>query len=487
MIQSKKNKFYEVPFTIDERCLLIQGVTKWTTCSDVIKMVSNRFYSKTESRNTASFEMFVSSRDEEKQLPIKSKLVKVMRSWKPQNDSKFVMRMVRTVTRPKVSEAKRRELTRKHFSNNDPVNSQNRSQFHVTGMEGVENGRIHKPDVSSIQSLASKTFIKFPQTSGIDQPQIGSIKYHSRRHRSRQYCDNPELQRQNCISACHTNDSRNITGQSQKYIHLTDRCEPELVLQSEVKYARRKTLRSTSAERSCDCVLKQRVSCRDHAIRNRQSTPITTEKPKEDRFNHSLNDHVRLAQSIKYQIANESQKEGKEAILNKYFADYLLYQSPGQPSTCRGQGDGAEYNYDDDSFRRGDGSSFTCTSYLSNKVDRHTPFPKDTSIEDDTTSDSGQEDGEFDIAFIDNLHQDEADCVTKLVDYSLTESDISDIVGDPIYNTLNSSGVSDFVKSAFNDAIIGDEDDEIESFMNTILSDDVTDEGLSSFGSDVGN
>ena len=221
-------------------------------------------------------------------------------------------------------------------------------------------------------------------------------------------------------------------------------------------------------------------------VRNlpRQSTP-----------NHrsakgNLKSHDALAEDIFSKIAQVDQRERKDIILQKYFSDYLAYNSPHKepfPLPKRQRGDGAEDNSSNGNPDKGDGSFSTSTPLHSNmtRARRH------------SDSDSGQDDDGFD-EILDNAFV----CKTvtehgnnnykyatikrlprKLVDYDITMATKADKLVD--YSVSDSSvneNVEDTVDILERNVFV--EDDEMASFMDSKLQDDFSDEGLSSWGSD---
>jgi hypothetical protein len=228
-----------------------------------------------------------------------------------------------------------------------------------------------------------------------------------------------------------------------------------------------------------------------------------------------------LACDIASQVARMNSREGKDALLQKYFNDYITYRSPGyghRDSRYRERGDGAESIDEVFPLRQGDGLEFTPKAR----------FLKSEMLYSDSedSADSGQEEfaTNFDNAFIsDDSRISDLNCniplvspkcgnylvntncnnidvdqkkayVVRLVDYSLSEDSIvtdtscldsssSEADGNIVHNV---SSVSDIVKAVFNENMGDSEDDKIESFMKTKLYDNLSDDGLSSLGSDDG-
>jgi hypothetical protein len=284
---------------------------------------------------------------------------------------------------------------------------------------------------------------------------------------------------------------------------------------NDVKYAVRKPLKEKSSNVSG---LGKDVT-EGHKIHSTPKSNVAKE------MSTKIKRHETLACDIANQVARMKSRDGKDALLQKYFADYITYRSPGdksrdsrfrehkyRDSRFRERGDGAESSTAVLPGRQGDGSECTFSTPKA-RTSMIPPLFRDS-------EDSGQEE-EFDLAFISDIPQvdgfscstphvrpvrgsnwinancDVMDvdnniaCVRKLVDYSLIEdsiltdpSDISDIsyVYDNIVHNINS--VSNIVKTIFKEDRQLSEDDEMESFMKTKLYDDLSDEGLSSLGSD---
>lgn len=102
-VQNLKDK--GIPLKIDGSTRFVKGATKYTTCGDVIKMVLKKTGVKKEYRHL--FTIYEVTRDEEKALPCKSRIMKVMESWKGE-PNKFVLRKSDPLTPPTLNEKKKR-------------------------------------------------------------------------------------------------------------------------------------------------------------------------------------------------------------------------------------------------------------------------------------------------------------------------------------------------------------------------------------------
>ena len=502
---SKRLTYVEVPLRVDGKLKTIKGVTKYTTCGEVLKMILQRDILSKHRTTMTSYGIFESSRGIERLLPGKSRVLKIMRTWGSATDYEFVLRIVNPViSLPKVSEAKRRKLSR--VSQKKKVNEDNNKESNT-----CENFSTWNND--NKMKLSPKKAC--PLDNDIHKnTRVQEIYFSESDNTMREFVSTETLNRNIDLSETYvrdqsrghikhvsTNDVKTCTNVTRRSDISCDFVDSKNVTMTshvnEVKYAVRKPLKSKSIETSYKPSTGSYNTRKTKREQRKQdtfhSTPCHNIKPRLKHNRASAVKHTILAQTIKYQISQMNQKEGKEAILQKYFADYLHYRSPQQnveiiPDTrYRGRGDGAESHSDTESIRRGDGADDLDNDTFSDvgKMNCATSHASDMAEDDvDVTSDSGQEDADFDVAFIDETSEDDIPCSKKLVDYSLTDSDISEIAGNENENRSSVSSASEIIRSVFNENIHVDEDEEMESFMNTKLSDDISDEGLSSLGSD---
>ena len=216
----------------------------------------------------------------------------------------------------------------------------------------------------------------------------------------------------------------------------------------------------------------------------RHSTPVGTgAKP-------NLKRHEKLAEDITAKVARMDQRRGKDVILDKYFADYLPYNSPHRkpfPMPMRERGDGAEDCFSIGNPDKGDGAFSTSTPVCSNtaRARRH------------SDSDSGQEDHDhqdnLNNAFVYETVTRHVDSYPryvnvnnfsgKLVNYDVTMATKVNLVD----YSLSDSSVLESNDNTFADILernVFDEYNEMASFMDSKLYEDFSDEGLSSLGSD---
>ncbi|XP_045176400.2 uncharacterized protein LOC123536949 [Mercenaria mercenaria] len=92
-VQHLKNK--GIPLKVDGSIRYVRGATKYTTCGDVIKMVLKKTGVKKEYRHL--FAIYEVSFDAEKALPCKSRIVKVVESWRGE-PNKLVLRKSEPLT-----------------------------------------------------------------------------------------------------------------------------------------------------------------------------------------------------------------------------------------------------------------------------------------------------------------------------------------------------------------------------------------------------
>ena len=497
-----RRKYVEVPMMIEGNLKYVKGVSKYTTCGDVIKMILKKTDECKENGTPEAFGIYESSRGIERLLPAKSRVLKVMRSWGMDADYEFVFRKVNTAfVAPKISEAKRRKLTNRQRLTNKYEN--------VAKLAGL----VHSQKTKLNKHSANNDFVKELYFNDSDSSMDEFISHvdKSKMDGFLNFCgavSADEINRLSSVSQLEM--SRNVTGQSDD-VGLVSGKDVTSALQhnvNDVKYAVRKTLKTKTCSISDLSTKKNNLGVEIHTTPNRKAA-------KEQ--NRAIKRHDKFANEIATKVARMDQKEGKEALLQKYFADYITYRSPGykyRDTRFREQGDGAESTTIYPAQRNITGCEFETVPPTRNISRSSLTFN-----ESDTSSDSGQEDDmlNFDTAFISDVTKinngyrephvspssnigssldKEVDfntaCVGKLVDYSLSEedsvladpSDISSISTTSENVVHNVSSVSDIVKAVFNENRELSEDDEMESFMKTKIWDEFSDEGLSSLGSE---
>jgi len=495
MAESRKKKSQEIPITFGSNIRYIKGVTKYTTCTDIVKMVLRKLDDEKENGGPEAFGIYESSRGIERLLPGKSRLLKVMRSWGMDNNYEFVFRKVNPgFVIPKMSESKRRKLIKRRDTgskSSTPAKKCNTSRYSHPN-EFVKELYFNEDFDSSMEEVLPNTVQKC--TMGIRDIRSTVTSEHS-----------------NKLSSVSTfGISRNVTGQSHENNMVYSQSAVPKPDVNNVKYAVKKSLKPKSCKLSGSESSLDDISSSSAKSSHRgplESSNIVRKSAKE--VHRTVKRHEKLATEIVNKIGRLNHKAGKEAILKKYFADYIIYRSPRynyHDSRFRERGDGADSDDDDNHNVSHRGID---TGFRSTPVRRPQTATATLSLDD---TDSGHDDEmvSFDTAFIGepvrhveieaenniNAVNDLNDCITnvnnvgKLVDYSLSEdsilSDPSDIstVSENVHNV---SSVSNIVKAVFNENRSSSEDDEMESFMVTKLEDDfheLSDEGLSSLGSD---
>ena len=257
-----------------------------------------------------------------------------------------------------------------------------------------------------------------------------------------------------------------------------------------VKYATKKTLKPKSVTVTYglpNIGMVKKHTFVDSEIRNapRHSTPNRRDTKRSHKRHHDD-----LAEDITTKIAKLDQREHKDVILHKYFADYLSYNSPHRntfPTPKRERGDGSEDVSSKGNLDKGDGEFSTGSLACSKTARARRHSDSDSGHEDHDhennlnnafvcNTNTGQMHRNYRYAHIKPLSRKPVNHdvametkVNKLVDYSFSDSSILESFENSV----------DILERN-----IVDEDDEMASFMNTKIHDDFSDEGLSSLGSD---
>ncbi|XP_052797595.1 uncharacterized protein LOC128229817 [Mya arenaria] len=473
MAENRRRKYVEVPLTIGDNIRYIKGVTKYTTCGDIVKMVLRKLEDGKEQADSHAYGIFESSRGIERPIPTKSRLLKVMRSWGMDNQFEFIFRKIAPkITMPKMSEAKRRKLT-------------NRNR--LTQEAGSNAGQCAASRYSHPNEFVKELY--FNDSDSSDDEDVPSVSQGN-------LMDQRFVLGQTHMTSCEI--SRNVTGQSFHETFVVNQNSTVTSDVSSVKYATRKTLKhkpSTMVTNPKFPIEKSGTVADKGCAGNNK-----------DAHRH-VKRHERLAKDIVSKISKLNQREGKDALLQRYFSEYMTYRSPSSrylDTRFRERGDGAEE----------DTRANVNADIGTNATNNITPCLRGRRVPtvltyDDCDNDSGHEgtdDGnDFNTAFISEKYQRDAQPVNsatfnvstadhcqyqKLVDYSISESEADSILSDPSEisrmseHAHNVSSVSDIVRTAFSESGTGSEDDAMESFMRTRLEEDFSDEGLSSLGSD---
>ncbi|KAH3870741.1 hypothetical protein DPMN_033931 [Dreissena polymorpha] len=470
MAETRRRKHVEVPLTFGDTIRYIKGVTKYTTCADVIKMVLRKLDGEETNDGTEAYGIFESSRGIERPLPAKSRLLKVMRSWGMDNDYEFVFRKVSPCLHAlKMSESRRKKLNTKHRA----------MDKHVTCEKAVEDRLTH---FSHPNEFVKELYFN-GETDHSDDEFVPSVSHSDLR--------------QAALGQSFSAVSRNVTGKSADHSFVVNANSIVLSDVNNVKFAVRKTLKQKT------CTVTSAGSSNDNTEAGKVTTLTTAENPKNIKNRlRNVKRHERLASDLVSRISKMNQKEGKDALLEKYFSEYITYRSPKckyVDSRYRGRGDGAETGEETPSV------NVAGSNYINEVPARQQEDCSSAALTlHDDDNDSGHDDNgdvsNFNVAFIGDcddffkteMAQTGLNSVNKLVDYSLSEDEQTSFMSDPSeistvsYEGHNVSNVSDIVKNVFADAKSFSEDDEMESFMKTKLEDEFSDEGLSSLGSDDG-
>jgi len=474
MAETRRRQYVEVPLTIGDSIRYIKGVTKYTTCGDVVKMVLRKLDDGKENCGNEAYGIFESSRGIERPIPAKSRLLKVVRSWGTGNDYELVFRkVVSQISIPRLSEAKRRKLTNRH--RNIPT-------------ENKRDGRCSSTRYSHPNEFVKELYFNDDSDSSLDEDIPSVSQANLQRYVLGQSCSSVDCEM-----------SRHVTGQSCSKTFVVNPKTKMIDEPNCVKFAIRKSLKPNPGP------AKQPVCNQAEATKKEGHRAVKR--------------HERLACDIVSKISKLNQREGKDALLQKYFSDYITYRSPNcrfLDSRYRERGDGAESDVNVIPAR---GVSVNETYRISPQERRYNARKTLTFDEADSGhDDNSQDEFDFNAAFINDeptvstpKHHptpvnvspsvDETHVIDgvinithdiipqKLVDYSLSASEADSHFSDPseISNASfvhNVSSVSDVVRSAFSESGAGSEDDAMESFMKTKLEEDFSDEGLSSLGSD---
>ena len=472
MSNEKRRKVKEIVLKIGGRNKTIQGITEHTTCGDIVKMVLRKSDSSKE--NTCAYAIFETGSKSERMLSEKAKVLKTMRSWGTDSSVHFSLKAARAAG--KIFKAKQNNLKK------------------------IERARNHDNNDAKMENAAKLAHFVQSQKTRLQRCQPNS-------HVTELYCNDGESSIDEFISNVdHTkmagflnfcgsvtaNEIVRLTGMATNSKSeepttgfVTGKQISKIDKINDVKYATKKVLKPKKVplmNGQANIRLPKKHTFIDSDYRNGpyHSTPTR------DETKSNLKRHEELANDITSKIARMSQKEGKDVILQKYFADYICYNSPHRkpfPMPKRERGDGAEYSFSEGNPNKGDGSFSSGSA--------HGARPRDRRHSD---SDSGQESQEdhLDNAFICNsllkLNKNSPRYARvkslsgKLVNYDQTHTDrLVD------YSLSDSSLLESDESIDLAERNVFDEDEEMASFMNSMLNEDFSDEGLSSLGSEDGN
>ena len=481
MSQESRRKVKDVVLKIGDKYKTIRGLTEHTTCGDVIKMVLRKMDGNAQNKH--SYAIFECGNGSERMLSDKTKVLKTIRSWGSGHSYNFCLKVAHRSS--EIFKAKKNEIKVNDTSVNNLnktrdiknaiqlaqfVKSQkNRLQRHQSDNHVTEichdNGETSINDfIAQVDQTKMAGFLEF--CGAVSANELDRLSGLSDSSKANEYaCEDGFVTGKVVYSADKINNVKYATKKvlKPKRVHVTHG-------QTSTKMARKHTF--VDCERVHEKVPTHSTPTRSSARRN-------------------LKRHESLAESITSKIARVNQREGKDVILQKYFSDYLSYNSPNRkpfPIPKRERGDGAELNLSRGNPDKGDGSFSTGTP-IDNRVTARARRHSD--------SDSGHEDHEQ-CEFLDNAFVCQEEAERKYSNYSYTYI-------KPLPRKLVNDGVTiatqidKLVDYSFSDASdletdensvdilernVFDEDDEMASFMDSKLHDDFSDEGLSSLGSD---
>ena len=459
---------------IGDRSKTIQGVSEKTTCSDVIKMVLRNFNNTKE--NTHSYAIFECGNGQQRMLSGKRRVLKTMRIWGPGNINHFSLK---TIRKHEIFKAKRDKT-------------------------GKSQDELNNLDLS-LNEVASAT-----KLADLIQTQKARLQRHLTKRHVTGTCDDGETSKHEFVSTGVENkmaDFQNFSGSvtANGRVRLSETSDSSTANErvgsegmvtgteirrqdkiNDIRYATKKSLKPKKV-----LVAYGRTDsgmARKHTFINCESrnAPMHSTPNRRELRPPNLKRHGELADDISAKVAKLDQREGKNVILQKYFADYLSYNSPSRKPfqmPKRESGDGAE----DVSYKgnpdKGD-VAFSADTPVLRKAAR---------VRHHSDSDSGHEDHEerneddLDNATVSgaeckNRYDDTKPLSRKLVNYDIT---ITTEVDKLVDYSLSASSLFESDENTVDilERNIIDEDNEMASFMVSKLHDDFSDEGLSSLGS----
>ena len=454
----------EITLKIGEKSKTIQGVTEHTTCSDVIRMVLRK--SDGAKDNGQTYAIFECGSNSERMLSDQTRVLKTMRSWGADNSYHFSLKAARAAG--KIFRAKQENLRRVgELKGSVNVNSEVENAAILAEFVQSQKTRLHRRDSRNqmteiyCNDEGETSLDEF--ISNVDQTKMAGFL--------------------NFCGAVTANELVRLSGITEPEEHVHGFVKGKVISRidkiNDVKYATKKVLKPKdvsliSGQTNFRPAKKHTFIDCGHRNVPTHSTPIRYET------RSNIKCHSDLADDITSKITSTNQKEGKDLILKKYFADYMCYNSPHRkpfPMPKRGRGDGAEASFSSGHRDKGDGAFPTRTirgrhhsDSDSGQEDHYTEENLDTGFVCETGLEHCENNPGY--AHIKCLSDKIVTQVDKLVDYSLSDSSVSE---------RNESSIDLAERNIF------DEDEEMASFMDSKLHEDLSDEGLSSLGSEDGN
>ena len=479
MSNERRGTVKNVALKICDKNKTIRGVTDQTTCGDVIKIVLRKM--DNNNQNAYSYAIFECGNESERMLSDKTKVLKTMRSWNSGNSKHYSMKAAHQANKIFKAKQDKRKKSDKLVNNLDKtryienatklayfVQSQktrlqrHRSTNHVTEIYRDDGDSSINEFISNVDQTKMAGFLDFCGTvSANELDRLSGIS-------------------DKCIANEHT------TG-GNGFVSGDVFCRVDKI--NDVKYATKKVLKPKRIS-----VTYGHTNTSKHTIIDSEAINVPTHiTPSRCAAKRNRQRQEALAESITSETAQVGQREGKDIILQKYFSDYLSYNSPNGkpfPMPKRERGDGAELNVARGNPDKGDGSFST-----GSPLHRTTAGARFYSTYSD--SDSGQEDHEdiLDDAFICKTYGSTGHVDSnyryahikplsrKLVNYEVTMATRTDKLVD---NSFNETSVLESDEDTVDilERNVYDEDEEMGSFMDSKLHDDFSDEELSSLDSE---
>ena len=442
----------DVPIKIDGTTRFIKNVTKCTTCCDVIKMLLKKLSLGKE--NLASYAIFESANGVDRPLAGKTSLLKTVRSWGSDANYQLVFRKSAPAVTyiPKISEANRQKLSQ--WSKSSSTSS---SDSETAASKGKELSKL-----ADIMKIQRKKYRKYRISDRELSRQLFS-DYQSDDDSMDEFMSNVDPNKLtdfwNFCNVVTETEIKRLSHNSKPIAMLNSDniCEHDGQT-SKVKYAVKKKLKH----------------CAD---------TDTTNKP-----------------------------NGKQELMDKYLFDYASFETPKigkMKKVTHRNPSGNITTVTNHSVHRTVKPSITSglnnVKYTENYTPNRQAYAHEGywSAHGESDSDTTDSDSSFEKAFISESESisstDDCSVSAKTDDSGINVKYVNDI-GGKVYRACIERKLVDYSISEDeyeNDLIRSfnvcqfwdndgdyDEDQEMESFMNTKIHEDMSDEGISSVGSD---
>ena len=479
MSQERGRKLKDIVLRIGDKHKTIKGVTEKTTCGDVIKMVL-RELNDAKNKNH-SYVMFECGNGSKRILSDKTRVLKTMRSWGTENSRYFCMKSA--------LQSGKAFQTWQH-KNSNLETEQNSYDLNAQIKSATKHAHFVQPQKIRLHTHKSRGYMT--ETSRDGEAGVQEFLANVDQAKLTDFLNffGPVTSNEKVRLAGLSDSSKaNERVPSNEFVCAKEIKSVDNI--NDVKYATKKTLKPknvtvTYGRPNTGMVKKHTFVDSENRNAPRHSTPNCRVTKRHHKH------HDALADDIATKIAKLDQRDHKDVILQKYFADYLSYNSPHRkpfPMFKRERGDGSEDVSSKGNPDKSDVVFSTGSPGCSNTTRARRHSDNDSGHEDDDYE------GSLDNAFVCNTSRGQfaIRCtykyahvkplprkpvnnvfsvktkVDKLVDYSLSDSSILESFENSV----------DILERN-----IVDEDDEMASFMDSKLHDDFSDEGLSSLGSD---